>query len=95
MEGLTIILLSYDISDDKKRTRFAKYISKFGHRIQYSVFEIENSPRIINNILTDIENKFSKQFDQRDSIYIFKLNPNCEVIKYGYASNDGSLMFVK
>ena len=51
-----MIVVSYDISDDKLRTRFSKYLSKFGHRLQYSVFEIDNSPRIIDNIITDIKN---------------------------------------
>ena len=34
-----MIIISYDISDNKLRTKFAKYISKFGRRMQYSVFE--------------------------------------------------------
>ena len=34
------------ISNDKLRISFAKYLSRFGHRIQYSVFEIDNSKRI-------------------------------------------------
>lgn len=55
-----MIVISYDISNDKKRTKFAKYLAKFGHRIQYSVFEIDNSERVLNNIMTDIENKFMK-----------------------------------
>ncbi len=83
-----MILLSYDISDNKKRARFARYLEKFGHRIQYSVFEIENSSKILDNIITDINNKFAKTFDQRDSVYIFKLNPMCETYKFGYAANE-------
>lgn len=83
-----MILISYDISDDKKRTKFAKYLSKFGHRIQYSVFEIENSERILRNIIADLNNKFTKIFDEQDSVYIFKLSPNCDIIKYGYAKHE-------
>lgn len=83
-----MILISYDISDDKKRTKFAKYLSKFGHRIQYSVFEIENSERILRNIIADLNNKFMKIFDEQDSVYIFKLSPNCDIIKYGYAKHE-------
>lgn len=49
-----MIIVSYDISDDKLRTNFAKYLSKFGHRIQYSVFEIDNSTRILDNIISDL-----------------------------------------
>ena len=39
------------ISNDKLRISFAKYLSRFGHRIQYSVFEIDNSKRIVDNIV--------------------------------------------
>ena len=57
-----MILLSYDISDNKLRTRFSKYISKFGHRIQYSVFEIDNSESLLKNVITEIRTKFEKRF---------------------------------
>lgn len=75
-----MIVVSYDISNDKKRTLFSKYLSKFGHRIQYSVFEIDNSERILSNIMTDIENKFMKMFNQEDSVYIFQMSSSCNVI---------------
>ena len=81
---------------DKLRTRFAKYLSKFGCRLQYSIFEIHNSEHILNNIIQDIENKFSKSFSQTDSVYIFKLSPSCKTIKYGYAKNeDSNFLIVK
>lgn len=74
-----MIIISYDISDDKKRTRFAKYLQRFGHRIQYSVFEIDNSQRMLHNIMQDIENKFMKRFDQSDSVYpeLFMTSGSC------------------
>lgn len=83
-----MIVISYDISDDKLRTKFAKYLSRFGHRLQYSVFEIDNSPKVINNIVTDIKNNYEKRFSQSDSVIIFKLSASCEVIRFGYAKND-------
>lgn len=83
-----MIIVSYDISDDKLRTKFSKYLSRFGHRIQYSVFEIENSNKLLSNILCDIENSFSKKFSEEDSVYIFKLSASCEVIRYGYAKHE-------
>lgn len=83
-----MIIVSYDISDDKKRTKFSKYLSRFGHRIQYSVFEIDNSQRILDNIMADIENKFMKSFNQEDSIYIFNLSSSCKVTRYGFAKNE-------
>lgn len=83
-----MIIISYDISDDKLRTKFSKYLSRFGHRIQYSVFEIDNSPRIINNIVNDITNKYEKKFSQADSVIVFKLSSSCEILRFGYAKND-------
>ena len=83
-----MVLVSYDISNDKLRTKFSKFISKFGYRLQYSVFKIENSEHLLTNIVQEIENNYSGKFTQCDSVYIFKLSSSCEVIKYGYAKND-------
>lgn len=85
-----MVIVSYDISDDKLRAKFSKYLSRFGHRIQYSVFEIDNSKRIIDNIVNDLTNNFEKKFSQEDSVIIFKLSSSCEVLRYGYAKNEES-----
>jgi CRISPR-associated endoribonuclease cas2 len=83
-----MVVVSYDISNDKLRTKFAKYLSRFGHRLQYSVFEIDNSEKIVNNIVNDLKNKYEKFFSQEDSVIIFKLSSSCEVLRFGYAKND-------
>lgn len=83
-----MIIISYDISDDKLRTNFSKYLSRFGRRIQYSVFEIDNSTRILNNILADIKNRYERKFSQEDSIIVFVLSKTCKTIRYGYAKNE-------
>lgn len=83
-----MVLISYDIANDKKRARFNKYIKKFGHMIQYSVYEIENSNRVLNNIIADLNNKFVKTFDETDSVYIFKLSDSCQTIRFGYARHE-------
>lgn len=89
-----MVIISYDISDTKKRTRFSKYIKKFGHRLQYSVYEIDNSEKILYNIITDINNKFSKTFDQTDSVYIFHMSSTCKIEKFGYAKNEDDTLFI-
>lgn len=89
-----MIVVSYDISDDKLRIKFSKYLSRFGHRLQYSVFEIDNSKRIVDNIVTDIKNRFEKCFTQQDSVIIFKLSSSCEVLRFGYAKNDEKDFFI-
>ncbi len=87
---VVVIYLSYDISDDKLRYKFSKFISKYGHRVQYSVFEIDNSATILNNLIVQIKNKFEKQFKQSDSILILKLSSTCEIIRFGNAKNEES-----
>lgn len=37
-------LICYDVIDDKRRTRLAKLLGKYGDRIQYSVFVVDISP---------------------------------------------------
>ena len=53
MRTTRITSLNYIIS-----TR--KFLSKFGYRLQYSVFKIENSERILNIVSSEIENRFGK-----------------------------------
>ncbi|MCR5150837.1 MAG: CRISPR-associated endonuclease Cas2 [Clostridiales bacterium] len=89
-----MVIISYDISNDKKRAKFNRYIRKFGHMMQYSVYEIDNSERILNNIIVDINNKWLKQFDQTDSVYIFRLSASCEIQKFGYARNEDSDLLI-
>lgn len=83
-----MILLSYDISNDKLRTKFSKFIGKYGHRLQYSVYEIDNSPNFLNNIIIQIKSKFENKFTESDSILIFNLSKTSEVIRMGYAKNE-------
>ncbi len=89
-----MIIISYDISNDKKRAKFSKYIRRFGHMLQYSVYEIENSERILNNIISDINNKFIKYFDQTDSVYIFQLSSSCKIHKFGFAKNEDEELLI-
>lgn len=38
------MIISYDIPDDKRRTKIAKTLEDFGTRVQYSVFECDLKP---------------------------------------------------
>ena len=82
--------MAYDFTCDKTRTRFAKFLSKYGRKLQYSVYEIRNSGRVLQNILREVELKYKKQFTGADSIIIFRLGEweKENVIRYGYAKND-------
>ena len=83
-----MLLVSYDISDDKIRARFSKYLTKFGHRIQYSVYEIDNSSLLIENILEDLDGKFKKLFSESDSVLIFNIKNDKNIVRYGFAKHE-------
>lgn len=83
-----MLIVSYDISDDKLRTKFAKFLSKHGYRLQYSMFEIKNSKRLLDIVSSEIKNRFEKRFSQTDSVIILRLSEQCKIDRYGYAKND-------
>lgn len=89
-----VIIVAYDISNDKLRTQISKFLEKYGVRVQFSVFEIQNSKRILDIVINTIDKRFKKRFEPGDSIYIFKTN-HAETIRYGSASLvDSDLIFL-
>lgn len=79
-----MIVVSYDIADDKLRNRFSKMLTKNGAiRLQYSVYELNNTMRVMDNLKEKIE-VFSKKFSGADSVIIFDVS-NVHLKKYGNA----------
>lgn len=87
-----MLIISYDITNDKLRTQFSKLLEKHGRRLQYSVFEIKHNQKMIEYILLMIETKFAKAFDITDSIIIYPLCEACQkkVVRYWYAVHEES-----
>ncbi len=85
-----MLIVAYDFENDKRRAKFAKFLSKFGYRIQYSVFKVDQSSRVLQNILKEIDLKYKKTFTGLDSILIFSTCEACDkkVLRYGYAKNE-------
>lgn len=81
-------LIVYDIQSDKLRTKFAKCLERYGVRMQYSVFSITNSPRILANIKVELTTHFEKSFTQGDSVMIYQVPDNACVAKFGYPIDD-------
>ena len=77
-----LIIVSYDIVDDKRRTKLAKRLCDFGKRVQYSVFECDLSKEQIK----DMTQKALKQIDlEEDSLRIYRICNTCanEILSYG------------
>lgn len=90
-----MLVISYDISNDKLRTRFSKMLVKNGAiRLQFSVYEVNNTKRVMDNIIIKIKLQFSPKFDGGDSVMIFDVN-NANVIKFGNAIHrDQEIVFL-
>lgn len=79
-----MIIISYDISDDLIRSRFSKMLMKNSAiRLQYSVYEVVNTKRVVDNLLVKIES-YAKHFTPADSVIIFDVQSD-KLIKYGNA----------
>ena len=79
-----MIIVSYDIADDKMRTNFSKMLKENGAvRLQYSVYELQNTKRVVDNLFVKIE-AFSRHFTQDDSVVVFDVSSD-NIKKYGNA----------
>ncbi|MBN2010919.1 CRISPR-associated endonuclease Cas2 [candidate division KSB1 bacterium] len=77
-----LLIVSYDIPDDKRRTKLAKKLCGFGKRVQYSVFECDLTLKQLAELKTTIK-KIIHTDD--DSVRIYKLCQTCadEITSYG------------
>lgn len=90
-----MLIVSYDISDDKLRRRFSKMLTKNGAiRLQYSVYELNHSSRLLDVVKEKIKGYFAKQFSFDDSVLIFSADMK-SVVKYGNAIHrDQEIVFL-
>ncbi|QAU51457.1 CRISPR-associated endonuclease Cas2 [Corynebacterium pelargi] len=55
--------MAYDISNDRRRTRLASKLEKYGDRLQYSVFVVDASPAKLIRMKSEIEEVLDLQKD--------------------------------
>ena len=64
------LLIIYDISDNKRRTKLAKELEAYGERVQLSAFEFFITPKEYNVLIA----KVNKLIKEEDSIKIYPLS---------------------
>lgn len=90
-----MLIVSYDISDTKLRTKFSQFLSQYGYRLQLSVFKIKNSDRMLDIVLSSLKANFASKFSESDSVIVFRLSKQCKQFTYGYAEHmDDDLIFI-
>ena len=70
-----LYLVSYDIPDDRRRTKLAKALKDFGDRVHYSVFECLLDALHFDKMLSKIGDLVD---EKDDSVRIYTLCANCE-----------------
>ena len=69
-----LTVISYDIVDDRRRSKVAKTLLDYGTKVQYSVFELDDPEKI-----GEIEEKLSAVMNiKEDSIRCYQLCQGCE-----------------
>ena len=72
------------MADEQRAKRQLDEVNAEIAKMQFSVYEVNNTQRVIDNIKMHIVEKFSKLFRGADSVMIFDA-PNAKVQKFGNA----------
>jgi CRISPR-associated protein Cas2 len=64
-------VVSYDITDDKRRRKVVKYLESYGVRVQYSVFETELNQDQLKNLVKGLKKQIKKE---EDTIRIYPIS---------------------
>ena len=65
-----LILVSYDITDNKRRTKIAKTLRDYGERVQYSVFECNLTKKQQQTMIAELKEIINAE---KDSVRIYPL----------------------
>lgn len=69
-----LIVVSYDIADDRRRTKLAHALKDFGERVQYSVFECLLEADQVERLHYRIERLISPE---KDSVRLYRFCADC------------------
>jgi len=70
---MNLYIITYDIADNKRRTKVFNYLRRWGNHLQFSVFRCELSERQLAELAADLKEKIHHDDDQ---ILVFDLGPS-------------------
>ena len=74
MSERSFYIVVYDIVNDKRRTKVARYLESIGSRVQYSVFEIYLTKAEIEKMLQILKKLI---LEREDGIRVYSLCETC------------------
>lgn len=84
MEQKSLVLVIYDIIENKRRSRLVKILEGYGFRVQKSAFEARLSDRQYQKLLSAVENFALEE----DNIRIYKINGQGEIRSFGIQQDE-------
>lgn len=89
------MMISYDISSNKKRARVAKYLKDFGKRVQLSVFEFN----IDQSQYQEIKRQLKKLINlKKDGVRFYRFCHGCkgkvEIDGWGQVTKDDEFVLI-
>lgn len=89
------ILISYDVSDNRKRLRLMKFLKNYGTRVQKSVFECNLSSEIYKKIKAKAEGIINRR---KDRIRYYRMCGLChdkvEISGWGEVTEDEEFLVI-
>lgn len=75
------VLIIYDITDNRKRIKFAKFLQGYGFRVQKSAFEAVITKKKYGELLKAIPSFIAEK--ENDSIKVYKIIGKGQVTSFG------------
>ena len=69
-----LVLVSYDIADDRRRLKVSRVLEGYGERVQYSVFECDLRVKQYERLKEEMKELAD---DEEDSVRIYRLCRAC------------------
>jgi len=83
-----IFLMCYDISSPRRLRKAAKVLERYGIRVQYSFFQCDAPPEVLDTLVTSVREEIDENVDR---FYIYPLCSSCTRL----AETDGTGELVK
>ncbi len=69
-----LVMISYDVVENKKRLKLMKFLKDYGERVQKSVFECNVTPKIYEKIKSGVEEIINKR---KDRVKYYRICKGC------------------
>ncbi len=69
-----LVMISYDVVDNKKRLKLMKFLKDYGSRVQKSVFECDLTPTVYERVKAGVEKIIHKR---KDRVRYYRICKNC------------------